>query len=252
MALSEDEIWADEKRGRWCAECAESLYRCASIGNKGVGDGDEILAAFQEDFDADVSDDDGDMKCDKETRVQANIRTETGMRLAVLNSAAQNAWYDKGVFAEYDGRDLDPATCGAGGADRSALDAVGTGVVMFSLWGRLMRNIRVQVVRMLPPGILIDSRLMLRLKSWLDFSSGMGSFYTDTSSGPRIFTWRIFHESSVAFEQAEFINEVNLKDAIRELYLQEFGDKEAQKAFRTLLQRYWDFFFGQYVDCALF
>jgi hypothetical protein len=53
---------------------------------KGVSDGDEILAAHQEEEYANFSDDDGDFKCDEETRDQASIRTETGMRLAILDS----------------------------------------------------------------------------------------------------------------------------------------------------------------------
>jgi hypothetical protein len=48
----------------------------------------------KKDFDANFSDDDGDLECDEGTRVQANIRTETGMRLAVLDSAATNVWFD--------------------------------------------------------------------------------------------------------------------------------------------------------------
>jgi hypothetical protein len=87
------------------------------------------------------------------------------MRLAVLDSAETNVWFDEEMFAECNGRDLEPATRGAGGADWRALDVVGTGVVTFSLWGRLMRNIRVRVMRTLPSGILIGRRLMLRLEN---------------------------------------------------------------------------------------
>jgi hypothetical protein len=155
LALGEDEGWEDDNRGLRCAECAECVYCGAGGGKKGGVDGDKILAACQEDFDADFSDDDGDLECDEGTCVQANIRTKTGMRPAVLDSAATNVWFEQKTFAECDGRDLEPATRGAGGADGSALDVVGTGVVTFILWGRLMRNIRVQVRRTLPSGILI-------------------------------------------------------------------------------------------------
>jgi hypothetical protein len=161
LALGEDEGWADENCGLRCAECAEGVYYGAGGDKKGGVDGDEILAAFQEYFDADISDDDGDLECDEGTRVQANIRTETGMRLAVLDSAATNVWFDEETFAECNGRDLEPATRGAGVADGSALDVVETGVVTSSLWGRWMRNIRVRVMRTLPSGILIGRRLML-------------------------------------------------------------------------------------------
>jgi hypothetical protein len=195
------------------------------------------LAAFQEDFDVDFSDDEGDLECDEGTRIQANIRTETGMRLAVLDSAATNVWFDKEMFADCNGRDLEPATRGAGGADGRTLDVVGTGVVTFSLWGQLLRNIRVRVMRTLPSEILIGRRLMLRLKKSLDFSSGEESFSADTLCGPRVFSGRILHDSSGALEQVEFIYEADLEDAIRELNLQEFGDEEAQKALRTLLLR---------------
>jgi hypothetical protein len=110
--------------------------------------------------------------------------------------------------------------------------------VTFSLWGRLMRNFCVRVMRTLPSGILIGRRLMLRLKMSLDFSSGVGSFSADTPQGPRIFSGRILHDSSGALEQVEVIYETDLEDAIRELDLQEFGDEKAQKAFRTLFLRY--------------
>jgi hypothetical protein len=207
-----------------------------------MGDGDEILAAFQEDFDADFSNDGGDLECDQGTRVLANIRTETGIRLAVLDSAATNVWFDEETFAECNGRDLEPATRSAGEADGSALDVVGTGVVKFSLWGRLMQYIRVRVMRTLPSGILIGRRLILRLEMSLDFSSGVGSFSADTPRGLHTFSGRILHESSGALEQVEIIYEVNLENAICELNLQEFGDEEAQKSFRTLLLRYRDLF----------
>jgi hypothetical protein len=75
---------------------------------------------------------------------------------------------------------------------------VETGVVTFSLWGRLMRNIRVRVMRTLLSEILIGCRLMLRLKMSLDFSSGMGSFSADTPREPRIFSGLILHDSSGA------------------------------------------------------
>jgi hypothetical protein len=94
LALSEDEGWADDNRGLRCAEFAEGIYCGAGGGKKGGFDSDEILAACQEDFDADFSNDDGDLECDEGTRVQANIRTETEMRLAVLDSAATNVWFD--------------------------------------------------------------------------------------------------------------------------------------------------------------
>jgi hypothetical protein len=200
------------------------------------------LAAYQENFDADFSDDDGDLEYDEGTRVQAEIRIETGMRLAVLDSAATNVWFDEVTFAECNGRDLEPATRGAGGANESALDEVGTGVVTFSLWGRLMRNICVRVMRTLPSGILIGRRLMLLLKMSLEFSSGVGSFSADTPRGPRIFAGRILHDGSGALEKVEVIYEADLEDAIRELDLQEFGDEEAQKALRTLFLRYRDLF----------
>jgi hypothetical protein len=177
------------------------------------------LAAFQEDFDADISDDDGDFECDEGTRVLANNRTETGMRLEVLDSAATNIRFNEESFAEFNGRVLEPATRGAGGADGSALDVVGTGVVTFNLWGRLMRNIRVRVMRTLPSGILIGRRLMLRLKMSLDFSSGVEYFSADTPRGPRTFSGRILHDSSGALELVEIIYEEDLEDAIRELDL---------------------------------
>jgi hypothetical protein len=186
LALGGDEGWADDNRGLRCVECAEGVYCGAGGGKKGGVDGDEILAAFQEDFDADFSDDDGDLELDEVTRVQANIRTETGMRLAVLDSAATNFWFDEETFVECSGRDLKPGTRGTKGEDGSALVVVGTGVVTFSLRGRLMRNIRVRVMRTLPSGILIERHLMLRLKMSLDFSTGVGSFSADTPRGPRI------------------------------------------------------------------
>jgi hypothetical protein len=124
---------------------------------------------------------------------------------------------------------------------------VGTRVLTFSLWGRLMRNIRVRVMRTLPSRILIGRRLMLRMKMSLDFSSGVGVFSADTPRGPCIFSGRIFsgcilHDCSGALEQVEDIYEADLEDAIGELDLQEFGDEEAQKALRTLLLRYRDLF----------
>jgi hypothetical protein len=76
----------------------------------------------------------------------------------------------------------------------------------------------------------------------LDFSSGVGSFSADTPRTPCIFSGRILHDSSGAFEQVEVIYEADLEDAIRELDLQEFGDEEAQKALRTLLLGYRDLF----------
>jgi hypothetical protein len=114
--------------------------------------------------------------------------------------------------------------------------------VKFSLCGRLMQNIRVRVMRTLPSGILIGRRLILRLEMSLDFSSGVGSFSADTPRGLHTFSGRILHESSGALEQVEIIYEVNLENAICELNLQEFGDEEAQKSFRTLLLRYRDLF----------
>jgi hypothetical protein len=162
------------------------------------------------------------------------------------------AWFDEETFAECNGRDLEPATRGAGGADGSALDVVVTGVVTFSLWGRLMRNIRVRVMRTLPSGILIGRRLMLRLNMSLDFSSGVGSFSADTPRGSRIFSGRILHDSSGALEQVEVIYGADLEDAIRELDLQEFGDEKAQMAPCTLLLRYRDLFSAQDIDCAWF
>jgi Reverse transcriptase (RNA-dependent DNA polymerase) len=164
------------------------------------------------------------------------------MRLAVLNSAATNVWFDEETFAKYNGRDLEPATRGAGGADESALDVVGAGVVTFSLRGRLMRNVRVRVMLTLPSGILIGRRLMLRLKLSLDFSSGVGSFPADTPRGQRIFSGRVLHDRSGALKQEEAIFEADLEDSVRELDLQEFGDEEAQKALRTLLPHYRDLF----------
>jgi hypothetical protein len=79
-----------------------------------LGDGDEILAAFQDDFDADFSDEDGDLECDEGMRVQVSIYAETGMRLAVLDSAATDVCFDEETFAECNGKDLKPATRGAG------------------------------------------------------------------------------------------------------------------------------------------
>jgi hypothetical protein len=150
----------------------------------------------QEDCDADFSDDDGDLEFDEGTRVQANFRTETGMRLAVLDSAATNAWFDEETFSECNGRYLEPVTRGAAGADGSALDVVGTGVVTLSLWSRLMRNIRFRVMRTLPSGILIGRRLMLRMKMSLDFSSGVGSFLR-TRREVRVFSRGVFCMISV-------------------------------------------------------
>jgi Reverse transcriptase (RNA-dependent DNA polymerase) len=242
LALGEDEGWADGERGLRHAECAEGVYCGAGVEKKSVSTSDEILAAFQEGFDADFSDDEDDLECDEGTPVQANIRAETGMRLAVLDSAASNVWFDEETFAECHGRDLEPETRGAGGADGSALDVVGTGVVTFSLWRRLLRNIRVRVMLTLPSGILIWRRLMLRLEMSLNFSSGVESFSLDTPRGPHIFSGRILHDGSGALEQVEVIYEADLEDAIRELDLQEFGDEEAQKALRTLLLRYRDLF----------
>jgi hypothetical protein len=198
LELGEDKEWADDERGLRCAKCAEGACCGAGVGKKGMGTGDEILAAFQKDFDADFSDDEGNLKCDEGTRVQAKIRTETGMRIAVLDSAATNVWSDEETFAECNGSDLEPATRGAGGADGSALDVVGTGVETFSLWERLLHNICVRVMRTLPSEILIGRPLVLRLKMSLDFSSGMGSFFADTPRGPRILSGRIFHDSSGA------------------------------------------------------
>jgi hypothetical protein len=125
-----------------------------------VGTGDEILAAFQGEFDAEFSDDEVDLECGEGTRVQANIRTKTIMRFSVLDSAATSVWFDEETFAECNGRDMEPATHGAGGADGSALNVIGTGVVTCSLWERLLRNIRVRVMRTLPSGILIGHRLL--------------------------------------------------------------------------------------------
>jgi hypothetical protein len=50
LVLSEDEGWADDDRGLRCEECAEGVYCGVGVGKKGVGTGDEILAAFQDDF----------------------------------------------------------------------------------------------------------------------------------------------------------------------------------------------------------
>jgi hypothetical protein len=76
----------------------------------------DILTACQLDFNADFSDDDGDLKYDEGGTLipvsvrmlafRAKIRTETGMRLAVLKSAATNVWFDAETFAECQGRDL--------------------------------------------------------------------------------------------------------------------------------------------------
>jgi hypothetical protein len=63
MSLREDERWADGERRLRCAECAEGVYCGAGVGNKGVDDGDEILAEFHEDFNANFSDDVGDSEC---------------------------------------------------------------------------------------------------------------------------------------------------------------------------------------------
>jgi hypothetical protein len=48
LALGEDVGWADDNRGLRCAECAEGVYCGAGEGKKDGFDGDEILAAFQE------------------------------------------------------------------------------------------------------------------------------------------------------------------------------------------------------------
>jgi hypothetical protein len=105
------------------------------------------------------------------------------------------------------------------------LDVIGSGVVTFSCWRRLMRNIRVRVMRTLSSGILIGRRLMLRLKMSLDFSSRVRYISADTPRGPHIFSGRILRNSSGALEQVEVIYEADLEDAIRELDLQEFGDE---------------------------
>jgi hypothetical protein len=209
LVLGEDEGWADDERGLRCAECAEGVYCGAGVGKKGVGTGDEILAAFQEDFDGAFSDDEGDLECDKGTRVQANIQTETGMRLAVLDSAAINVWFYQETFSKCNERNLEPSTRGAG-ADGRALDVVRMGVVTSSLWRRLLRSNCVRAMRTLPSGILIGRRLMLRLKMLLDFSSVVGSFSADTPRGPHIFSGRILHDSNGALEQVEVIYEANI------------------------------------------
>jgi hypothetical protein len=49
----------------------------------------------------------------------------------------------------------------------------------------------------------------------------------------------------------EGIYEADLEDAIRELDLQEFGDEEAQKALRTLLLRYRNFFQPRHRLCLV-
>jgi hypothetical protein len=108
---------------------------------------------------------------------------------------------------------------------------VGTGAVTFSLWARLLRNIRVRVMQTLPSGILIGRRLMLRLKMSLDFSSGMGSFSADTPCGPRIFSWCILHDRSGVLEQVEVINEEDLEDSIRELDLQGLATRRHRRLF---------------------
>jgi hypothetical protein len=100
LALSKDEGWADDNCGLRCAQYAEGIYCGVGGEKKGGVDDDEILAACQKEFDADFSDDDDDLECDEGTRVQTNIRTETGMRLAVLESAATNVWFDENTFAE--------------------------------------------------------------------------------------------------------------------------------------------------------
>jgi hypothetical protein len=86
MTFGNDGGWEDDERGLRCAECEEGVFWEAGVGVKGVSDGDEILAARQEEEYAEFSNDDGDFECDEETRVQASIRTETGMRLAILES----------------------------------------------------------------------------------------------------------------------------------------------------------------------
>jgi hypothetical protein len=62
MALGEGERWADDDRGLRYAECAECEYCRERIRNICMGAGDEILAAFQEDFDAEFLNDDGVLK----------------------------------------------------------------------------------------------------------------------------------------------------------------------------------------------
>jgi hypothetical protein len=103
--------------------------------------------------------------------------------------------------------------------------------VIFSLWGRLMRNIRVRIMRTLPLGILIGRRLMLRLKVSLDFRCGVVSFSVDTPRGSRILSERILHDSSVALKQVEVIYEADLEDAIRELYLQSLATRRRRRLF---------------------
>jgi hypothetical protein len=120
MTFGDDEGWEDDEQRLRCAECPEGVFCEAGVGVKGVSDGEEILATCQEEEYAEFSDGDGDFECDEETRVQANIRTETGMRLAVLDSAATIVWFDEETFAECNGRDLEPATRGAGGGRMGA------------------------------------------------------------------------------------------------------------------------------------
>jgi hypothetical protein len=80
-------------------------------------------------------------------RVQAEVKTESGTRLAVLETRPANVWFDQKTFEDCGGRDFKEASRGAGGADGKSLDVVGTGRVSFVLWGRLMRDVRVRVMR---------------------------------------------------------------------------------------------------------
>jgi hypothetical protein len=197
------------------------------------------------------SDDDGDLECDDGSREQANIRTETGMRLSVQDSAVTNVWFDEQTFAECNGRDLEPATRDAGRANGSALDEVGMEIVTCSLLERLTRNIRVRVMRTLPSGILIWLRLMLSLKMSLHFISGSGFYSGYTPRGPHIFSGRIFHDSSGALEQVEIVYEADLKYAIRKLvagFWRRGGTEDSSHANARLP----GLVLSQDIDCAWF
>jgi hypothetical protein len=82
LALGEDEGWADDNRVLLCAECAEGVYCGAGGGKKGGVDGDEILTAFQDDFDADFSDDDVNLNVNRgrEYRRTSAQRLECDLR----------------------------------------------------------------------------------------------------------------------------------------------------------------------------
>jgi hypothetical protein len=93
-----DDACEDDIDGPVYAECAEGLYHCDSIGKQveanQVDVDDELLAAFDEGLGFTISDfsDDGsesDIERDDEVRVQAEVKTESGTRRAVLDTGAR-------------------------------------------------------------------------------------------------------------------------------------------------------------------